>query len=72
MTITTITVDPNDDRMEQGPYLRMEMRGDCGLPGCNCSPDPFVLISNGTTALSVTLTPEQLTSFLASGRLMAQ
>lgn len=70
--IETIAITPGDDRLVQGQYVRIELRGGCGLDSCNCSPEPFIIISDGTTALSVTLTADQVADLLAKRSLVMQ
>lgn len=68
-TVTTIPVDPTDTCVIQGPLVRINLAGGCGLPGCNCSPDPYVVLSNGDMLLSTILNPAQVAQLKATGTL---
>lgn len=56
-----------DALTEQEPMLRISLDGGCDRAGCNCSPEPFVLISDGEVMLTVTLTKEEAARAKASG-----
>lgn len=70
--VETINIDPRDARSEQGAFVRVDLEGGCGLLGCGCSPEPFILVSDGTTALSVRLTREQVVALLHDKGLVLQ
>jgi len=70
--VITIALDPTDAKVEQGPFVRVSLTGGCGLPGCNCSPEPFLLMSDGVTILSVELTADQVESLRATGELVVR
>lgn len=59
-----VTKDP---LTEQSPMLRISLDGGCDRAGCNCSPEPFVLISDGEVMLTVTLTEDEARRAKASG-----
>jgi len=42
----------------QEPFIRISNCG-CGLPGCNCSPQRFVSVSDGHAGITLVLTPEE-------------
>ncbi len=70
ITVKTIKVPEGDPKHTQGPYIRAVVDGQgCSLPECNCSPENFILISNGEIALSVALTDEQARLITDSGGL---
>jgi hypothetical protein len=58
--LTVIAVDPDDTRTVNEPLMRISLEGGCDLPACNCSPEPFVLISDGTTCFSVRIPPRDV------------
>ena len=57
-------------RQETRPYVKIFIDGKgCGSTGCNCSPDNFVVISNGTNGLSVELSDKDVKNLIENGRL---
>ena len=53
--LTVSTLDPDDPRVELEPFLRIRLEGGCDLPGCYCSDQPFLSVSDGTTLFSIRL-----------------
>ena len=60
--VTNVSLDnyerPGSVSREAG--IRISLDGGCGLDDCNCSPRPFVTVSDGHTLLTVDLSPEEV------------
>lgn len=68
MDIQRLTVSPDDARMEQGPLVRAALRGGCDIAGCHCSDHPYLFVSDGDTAFTITLSPQEAAQIMR-GRL---
>lgn len=66
-----ITLHPDDSRWGN-KVVKVNTEGGCGLPECNCSPNPFIVINDGETVWSIEMTDEEMLSLLAGNDLVPE
>ena len=69
--VETHKVEENDEeKCVQTPFVRVTLDGEgCPLPGCMCSGDNYIAISDGETILNVKLTESQVQQLVKHGTL---